>query len=393
MRNSLLTIKRQTEARRTSPDARLAALGLCVYLFTAQAVAPRAQTQTPNAAAPASVQTSTVAPGSAERERGMALYQRGDAAGAVAALRDAVKANERDAVAWYYLGLALRSTGVRTEARTAFEKALRADSRLTQARISLATMLLEADKASEVEREAKRVLERERDNPDAQTLIGLIRLRDDKAEAALKSADDALGKAPGHASALLLKGRALLHLYGKTHYALRTQHTLSPQASEDERRKVDELIESETSALRSQMNEVAGQMERVGGQETADSAMWREVSESLRFYSRPLEGRRTSVASLDPAARAQVQKAVIRFKPEPGYTEDARAKCMKGTVSLRLAAAADGTVKYMLPYKTLGRGLTWRALEAARAIKFTPASRDGQPISQWIIVEYNFNCY
>jgi len=41
-----------------------------------------------------------------------------------------------------------------------------------------------------------------------------------------------------------------------------------------------------------------------------------------------------------------------------------------------------------LPY-----GLTERAIAAARQIKFTPATKDGRPVSMYIQLEYNFNLY
>ena len=30
---------------------------------------------------------------------------------------------------------------------------------------------------------------------------------------------------------------------------------------------------------------------------------------------------------------------------------------------------------------------------AAKAIKFTPAQKDGRPVSQYVVFEYNFNIY
>jgi hypothetical protein len=38
-------------------------------------------------------------------------------------------------------------------------------------------------------------------------------------------------------------------------------------------------------------------------------------------------------------------------------------------------------------------GLTERAIEAARKIKFVPASKEGKYVSMWMQLEYNFNLY
>lgn len=86
-------------------------------------------------------------------------------------------------------------------------------------------------------------------------------------------------------------------------------------------------------------------------------------------------------------------KARVTAKPEPRYTEQARNQQTTGTVVLRCVFAADRTVKYLLVVVGLPDGLTERALEAARRIKFEPAIKDGRPVSMYIQLEYNFNLY
>jgi TonB family protein len=70
------------------------------------------------------------APVSADRDRGIALFKKGDAAGAVAALGSAVKHDPEDLSAWHYLGLALELKNDKGAARNAFEKAARLGDRL-----------------------------------------------------------------------------------------------------------------------------------------------------------------------------------------------------------------------------------------------------------------------
>ena len=60
---------------------------------------------------------------SEDRERGIQLYQQGDASGAIEALRKVVKENKDDAKAWHYLGLAYLLKQDKDEARKAFGKA------------------------------------------------------------------------------------------------------------------------------------------------------------------------------------------------------------------------------------------------------------------------------
>ena len=42
-------------------------------------------------------------------------------------------------------------------------------------------------------------------------------------------------------------------------------------------------------------------------------------------------------------------------------------------------------------YILTASGLTERAIEAAKRIKFTPAMKDGKPVSVWMQLEYNFS--
>src|SRR5437879_5948051 len=60
---------------------------------------------------------------SEDRDRGIQLYQQGDASGAIEALRRVVKENKDDAKAWHYLGLTYLLKQNKDEARKAFAKA------------------------------------------------------------------------------------------------------------------------------------------------------------------------------------------------------------------------------------------------------------------------------
>lgn len=87
------------------------------------------------------------------------------------------------------------------------------------------------------------------------------------------------------------------------------------------------------------------------------------------------------------------RKAVIVSRPEPTYTDEARREQVAGTVVLRAQFGADGYVTNIRVVSGLEHGLTQKAIEAALAIRFFPAEKDGQPVSQYIQIEYNFNLY
>ena len=80
-------------------------------------------------------------------------------------------------------------------------------------------------------------------------------------------------------------------------------------------------------------------------------------------------------------------------KPEPVYSERARGEQVTGTVILKCVFAADGTVSNIRVVSGLPFGLTEKAIEAARKIRFVPATKDGKNVSMWMQLEYNFNLY
>ena len=93
------------------------------------------------------------------------------------------------------------------------------------------------------------------------------------------------------------------------------------------------------------------------------------------------------------AVRDTTERARILAKPEPHYTESARKYGVQGTVVLRAVLSREGRVTNIRVVRKLPHGLTESAILAAQHIEFTPASKDGQPVAQWIQLEYNFNLY
>lgn len=93
------------------------------------------------------------------------------------------------------------------------------------------------------------------------------------------------------------------------------------------------------------------------------------------------------------AARETTERARILSRPEPMYTERARKFLVAGTVVLEAVLAKTGEVTNIRVVRGLPHGLTRTALEAMQAMRFTPATKDGIPVSQRVIVEYNYNIY
>ena len=87
------------------------------------------------------------------------------------------------------------------------------------------------------------------------------------------------------------------------------------------------------------------------------------------------------------------RKAIIVWKPEPTYTDQARAHQVVGTVILQAILAANGDIAHITVIKGLKDGLSESAIDAAQNIRFFPAEKDGKPVSQGMRLEYNFNLY
>ena len=87
------------------------------------------------------------------------------------------------------------------------------------------------------------------------------------------------------------------------------------------------------------------------------------------------------------------RKAVIAFRPTPSFTEEARKNNVTGVVRLRAVLSSSGAVTNISIIKPLPDGLTEKAINAARHIMFLPAQKDGRTVSQYIILEYNFNIF
>jgi TonB family protein len=70
----------------------------------------------------------------------------------------------------------------------------------------------------------------------------------------------------------------------------------------------------------------------------------------------------------------------ILFKPKPAYTDEARTLRIEGQVLLEVTLRADGTIQIVRVIRGLGHGLDETAAQAARQMRFRPATRAGIPV-------------
>jgi TonB family protein len=91
------------------------------------------------------------------------------------------------------------------------------------------------------------------------------------------------------------------------------------------------------------------------------------------------------------ATSGLTRQARIRSKPEASYTAAASRFRVGGTVRVRFLLTASGKVSDITPLTKLPHGLTQKAVEAAKKITFEPAMKDGRRVSQYFVIDYNFN--
>lgn len=87
------------------------------------------------------------------------------------------------------------------------------------------------------------------------------------------------------------------------------------------------------------------------------------------------------------------RRAIIVYKPEPPYTEEARQRGVRGALRLRAVLSSKGRVTDVEAVTWLPNGLTDSAMRVARHMLFFPAEKDGRPVSQYVILEYGFSIY
>jgi TonB family protein len=84
------------------------------------------------------------------------------------------------------------------------------------------------------------------------------------------------------------------------------------------------------------------------------------------------------------------ERPLIVSKPMPAYTEEARRNQVSGSVTLKIVLASSGQIGQITVVEGLPYGLSERAIDAARQIKFTPAKKNGRPISVYATIGYTF---
>ena len=85
-----------------------------------------------------------------------------------------------------------------------------------------------------------------------------------------------------------------------------------------------------------------------------------------------------------------VTAPVLLERVEPIYPEAARRAGIGGSVGLEITVGENGAVSEARVVHAAGFGLDEAALEAARRMKFRPATRDGKPVASTVLFDQQF---
>ncbi|MEK6335904.1 MAG: tetratricopeptide repeat protein [Acidobacteriota bacterium] len=110
---------------------------------------------------------------------------------------------------------------------------------------------------------------------------------------------------------------------------------------------------------------------------------WQFQVEALRFYRDYYAG---TLSNETMVTNKEVQTRLrISSKPAPDFSGVGAS----GTSVLRAVFSADGRVRHVLVLKRVAPDFDLRCIEAAQQIKFTPAIKEGKPVSMILQLEYN----
>ncbi len=81
------------------------------------------------------------------------------------------------------------------------------------------------------------------------------------------------------------------------------------------------------------------------------------------------------------------------YDPEPEYSDEARKAKYQGNVLLWAVIGADGHPRDVRVQRSLGMGLDQKAIDAVKTWRFSPATKDGQPVAVQVNIEVNFRLF
>jgi tetratricopeptide (TPR) repeat protein len=318
--------------------------------------------------------------------RGIGLYKKGDYKGAIDVLTAAIKKKE-SVEAWHYLARAQMQSGDLKASRTSFEKAIKFQPDNAASHSGLAYLLLISADPRKAGKVAEKALSIDSQDADAHYVLAKLYSLERRWDAALQESEAAVKSAPESAAPYLVKAQSLVGQLGPRGFSpvkAGNGETGNPsQITREQRLKLEGAQDALGNYLRLLPN-------------AKDAVRWREQLEAMKGHvellkDREEEERNPTGGQAD--AKESATRPVILYKEKAESTKEARDKGIRGTVKLRAIFAVDGSLKDIIVIEGLEAGLSWQAVEAARVIRFKPATKGGQPVPVVLYLEYTFSMY
>lgn len=311
-----------------------------------------------------------------EKAKGIEFYKAAKYGEAIIALKEAAKTSSNDIEVWYFLGASYLDSDKLKEAEKAFKRALEINASDSQTHAGLAYCYLLKNKSDLAKEEAEKAIKANKNNPMGYYALGVISLRNRIFSAAYEHAKKAIQLNPKLPGPYVLKSEALVGSF-----AQQSGTVVKPPGMRNE------LLKEAIADLEKYL-------------ETANNSKsikyYQERLESLKFFWGYYKEKADNAALAD-ASTGDLQDKItplkVISKPSPPYTPEARRADVNGSLRLLVGFSADGTIKHIIAISYLGFGLDEQAVEAAKRIKFEPATKDGKPISVVKTLEYNFLRY
>lgn len=113
---------------------------------------------------------------------------------------------------------------------------------------------------------------------------------------------------------------------------------------------------------------------------------------AVRFTSGPFTPHQVD-GSVERIVVASMRPPKQLYAPDPQYSIDARDANAEGIVKLNLVVGSNGTPRDIWIRKPVGYGLDELAIATVETWKFSPALKNGTPVSVVVTVEVNFHLH
>jgi TonB family protein len=323
-----------------------------------------------------------------EKERGIELYRKGNFGEAVEALKEAVRKQQKDSDAWYYLGLSLHRVGEIKDALKAFQKTMSLKPDFAPGYTAMAYMQLFSNDYKGAVKNAEKAMALDPKNFESFYIAGTARLMQKQTAEALANAEEALKIKPDYSQALILKTETLISMFARER-----EKRIESLGRRDKSKSSGDADggakqQSSYSLLKAASESLEAYLKLMP--EQSEHAFWSEQLEALRFYALRADD---PVPDKPVTSTTTSSRPKILYREKADYTEDARRARVQGTVILMVVFADEGVLKHILVIQGLGHGLTEQAIAAARKIRFIPAMRNDKPTSVNGFLEFYFNLY